>query len=261
MSTKSTQLLRLAKSQIGTKESPANSNRVKYNTWFYGREVSGSAYPWCMAFVQWCYHQAGVTLPFKECVIPLSKAQPGDVVIFDFPGGAATDHTGIFEGLSGAHVITIDGNTGTSNDANGGAVMRRSRSKDLVCGVIHPKELDKEAEMFDVSKLSDKDCISLVNRALTAGADVVPHVLRALTQDQRARIVADGMAALPEAWCAELVTKSLGVLDERPVPDWAKAEYREAVDLGITDGTAPTMLIPRYQAAIMALRAVKAAKK
>lgn len=44
-----------AKSQVGTKESPAGSNKVKYNTWYYGNEVSGSAYPWCMAFVSWVF--------------------------------------------------------------------------------------------------------------------------------------------------------------------------------------------------------------
>jgi len=44
-----------AKSQVGTKEVPAGSNKVKYNTWFYSKEVSGSAYPWCMAFVSWVF--------------------------------------------------------------------------------------------------------------------------------------------------------------------------------------------------------------
>lgn len=39
-----------------------------------------------------------------------------------------------------------------------------------------------------------------------------------------------------------------------PVPEWAKKELQEAVNLGITDGSDPTALIPRYQAAIMALR-------
>lgn len=39
------------------------------------------------------------------------------------------------------------------------------------------------------------------------------------------------------------------------LPDWAKEEYQKAVDMGITDGTDPMTLIPRYQAAIMALRA------
>ena len=47
------ELLRIATAEIGTKENPAGSNKVKYNTWYYGREVSGKAYPWCMVFVQW----------------------------------------------------------------------------------------------------------------------------------------------------------------------------------------------------------------
>lgn len=41
------------------------------------------------------------------------------------------------------------------------------------------------------------------------------------------------------------------------VPEWAKKEFNEAVKAGITDGTNPCGLIPRYQAAIMALRALK----
>ena len=36
--------------------------------------------------------------------------------------------------------------------------------------------------------------------------------------------------------------------------DWAKVELKEAIDMGITDGTRPFELIPRYQAAIMAKR-------
>ena len=43
-----------------------------------------------------------------------------------------------------------------------------------------------------------------------------------------------------------------------PVPDWAKKELEEAKAVGITDGTNPMQLIPKYQAAIMALRAKKA---
>ena len=51
-------VLRIAQGELGTKERPANSNQVKYNTWYYGREVSGPAYPWCMVFLQWVFHQA-----------------------------------------------------------------------------------------------------------------------------------------------------------------------------------------------------------
>lgn len=37
--------------------------------------------------------------------------RPGDVVIYDFPGGAATDHTGIIEKVALTGVVAIEGNT------------------------------------------------------------------------------------------------------------------------------------------------------
>lgn len=47
-----------------------------------------------------------------------------------------------------------------------------------------------------------------------------------------------------------------GYLAEQSAPAWAEAELREAVALGITDGKRPMELVPRYQAAIMAKRAL-----
>ena len=59
------ELAALAAAQIGVREEPPGSNRVKFNTWYYGREVSGDSYPWCMVFVQWVFAQAGVSLPLR----------------------------------------------------------------------------------------------------------------------------------------------------------------------------------------------------
>ena len=155
-------VLSIATKEIGVKEQPKDSNRVKYNTWFYGKEVSGSQYPWCMAFVQWCYRQAGISTSVgktlkeggtascgtllnwykknqPECIV--KTPQPGDIIIYDFPGGAATDHTGLFESLSGKNVVSIDGNTGSGNEANGGAVMRRTRPVSYVVAYIRPREI------------------------------------------------------------------------------------------------------------------------
>lgn len=58
----------------------------------------------------------------------------------------------------------------------------------------------------------------------------------------------------------QIYDKLNAYLRERPVPDWAKAELEQAVAMGITDGTRPMELIPRYQAAIMAKRAGEKAK-
>ena len=125
------------------KESPANSNKVKYNSWYYNQEVSGPAYPWCMVFVQWCFAQAGGAglLPEKtaSCGALMRAAQaaglwvtkdfrPGDVVIYDFPGGGATDHCGIVDGLTPTGVTAIEGNTSESgSQSNGGMVCRKMR--------------------------------------------------------------------------------------------------------------------------------------
>lgn len=59
----------------------------------------------------------------------------------------------------------------------------------------------------------------------------------------------------------ELFDTRMTELAEQGCPDWAQAELQEAIALGITDGTRPCALIPRYQAAIMAKRAAEVAKK
>ena len=55
-------VLQIAEWQEGVVEMPSNSNKVKYNTAYYGREVSGSGYAWCMAFVWWVFREAGFSL-------------------------------------------------------------------------------------------------------------------------------------------------------------------------------------------------------
>ena len=187
-------VLAVAVKELGTKEYPANSNRVKYNTWYYGKEVSGAAYPWCMAFVQWCYAQAGIPLPLKTascgallrwyqehdpaCIV--KEPVVGCIVIFDFPGGAATDHTGLFESRTNSTVTTIDGNTGTTSDANGGAVMRRTRSISYAKPVyIKPRAIWNEEDL-DMTKaeflksLTDDEAREIVEKANRAASKLPP---------------------------------------------------------------------------------------
>ena len=152
------ELLGIARKQIGVKESPPNSNNVRYNTWYYGREVSGSAYPWCAVFAAWVFDQAGVKLPVRtaSCGALMRAAKdagcwvtkgyrPGDVVIYDFPGGAATDHCGIVESVDGTYISAIEGNTSSASDADGGAVERRARKFSQIVGAVRPS-YDKEVE-------------------------------------------------------------------------------------------------------------------
>lgn len=55
----------------------------------------------------------------------------------------------------------------------------------------------------------------------------------------------------------QIYSKLNEYLREQPAPEWAKAELEQAVAMGITDGTRPMELVPRYQAAIMAKRAAE----
>ena len=130
----------VAASQIGTKESPAGSNRVKYWDW-YGEGWQGN--PWCDCFVSWCADQIGasdIVGKFAYCPSHVNfakslgrwldreeKPQPGDVIFFANRGTAC--HVGIVERRNGTEsVTTIEGNTSTSSNDNGGAVMRRTRA-------------------------------------------------------------------------------------------------------------------------------------
>lgn len=167
------EILDIARKELGTKESPANSNNVKYNTWYYGKPVSGSAYPWCMAFVQWCFAQVNMRLPTKTAscgaLMRAAKAagcwvtsglRPGDVVIYDFPGGAATDHTGIVESVTSSGVVAIEGNTSVSgSQSNGGMVCRKTRPNSQIVGAVRPKYNKEVVSMDNTPSPAHKDAV------------------------------------------------------------------------------------------------------
>lgn len=140
-------ILKIAQAEIGTKESPANSNNVKYNTWYYGKAVSGSAYPWCAVFVSWVFSQSNPILIKKSASCmdignwfksnnqwKVTNPQAGDVVFFKYnTNNRWTNHIGIVESVnSDGSIVTIEGNTSTSSNDNGGAVMRRTRKSNIV---------------------------------------------------------------------------------------------------------------------------------
>lgn len=163
---KASDILKIAQGEVGVRESPAGSNRVKYNTWYYGREVSGSAYPWCMAFVQWVFHQAGEKLPLKtaSCTALMNYAKqagkwhesgfmPGDIVLYNFDSDRSSEHVGIVEEATAGAVTAIEGNTSLTSDDNGGKVMRRYRKNNLILGVYRPDyEMEDETMTYETFK-------------------------------------------------------------------------------------------------------------
>jgi len=138
-------IIKIAELEIGTKESPAGSNRVKYNTWIYGKEVSGPEFPWCLAFCSWVYDQAGMRIkgmgllrggvgcPYavvnvKKWGVVVTIPQAGDLSFYDWQGDGKFDHVGIFkEDIGEGYFWAIEGNTSATNASDGGEVglMRR----------------------------------------------------------------------------------------------------------------------------------------
>lgn len=161
-------ILEIAKAEIGTKAT--DTKKCKYNTWFYGSEVSGSQYNWCAAFVCWVFNQAGAMdmIPTKSAGCGVLAAgfnnqgkfyksgfKAGDIVFFHWsnamsgsvPGAYTLDHVGIIEKVnSDGTYTTIEGNTGSTSN---GEVMRRTRSASVISGVARPDYLtssNKEEE-------------------------------------------------------------------------------------------------------------------
>ena len=143
-------LLALARGELGITESPKGSNIVKYND-AYG----GGPKAWCCVFLWWLFQQAEASALFygggktAYCPSLLSwyrshgqivqgNYQPGDIVFFDFNSNGQPDHVGLCESWDGVKITTIDGNTGEGNEANGGAVMRRTRSASQICAAARP---------------------------------------------------------------------------------------------------------------------------
>lgn len=142
---KSTELVAAAKREIGTCENPPNSNKVKYNTWMYnGKEVEGSQYPWCAAFVSWLFRDnqilckktascADMLAWFEKKGQLVKVPHPGDIVFFKFStNNRRTNHVGIVESVDGKAIYTIEGNTSLTSNDNGGKVMLRKRTGGMV---------------------------------------------------------------------------------------------------------------------------------
>ena len=158
------ELLNIARAELGTKESPAGSNQVKYASW-YG--LPGQ--PWCVMFVMWVFSQAGVALPTRtaSCTTLMNAAKaagcwvtgsyrPGDVVIYDWGGDRAPDHCGIVITALTDGVRAIEGNTAVGNDSDGGEVMERTRTNKQILGAVRPL-YEKEVTMDNTPSTAHKE--------------------------------------------------------------------------------------------------------
>lgn len=148
-------VLDTAQSQLGTTESPPNSNLTPYGAW-YSPSLNGQK--WCAMFVSWVFDHAKHPLGFIQTKHGIHHCQsaynyykahgrltahpePGDIVLYDWEGNGLADHIGIFkQWTSGAQLAfeAYEGNTSKGNNSDGGKVMIRVRSRNLVKAFVNP---------------------------------------------------------------------------------------------------------------------------
>lgn len=156
-------LIKLATAEVGTTE--RYSNNVKYNTEFYGREVSDTAkykYHWCAVFVWWCFKHAGALDAIKlssKWSYPsvaniwnrvkkneITRAQDirkGDLM-FIWYKDSIPHHIGIVVEAPDASGTfkTIEGNTSpqgsSGSERNGEGVYRKLHKLGAKCRVARP---------------------------------------------------------------------------------------------------------------------------
>lgn len=156
------EVMTLAQKYLGTKESPANSNNVIFNTHYYGQAVYdglwGDTFPWCCAYVWDIFRMAGASNLFydgkktatcatyetwarnKGLSVGKANGQYGDVVTFDFGNKGRAHHIGFIKKKNADGTYqTIEGNTSAGSNDNGGIVMERTRSQSQIRYIFRPK--------------------------------------------------------------------------------------------------------------------------
>lgn len=207
MATKN-KFIEIARSQIGVAESPLGSNDVKYNTWFYGKAVKGSAYPWCMTCVDWCANEAGILNQITKtasCGAQATYAQKtgrwhwstkgisaGDIVIYSL--SSAHDHTGIVTAVNQTTINAVEGNTGDK-------VKATTRNKSCIYGYIR-LTFDAEPKGNDVIRRGQEEANKFVRKFQIAtdgerGPDTrkksVMVLQTALNKDYNSGLTVDGI--------------------------------------------------------------------
>lgn len=134
------ELLAILQAEVGTKENPPNSNKVKYN--------NNNGQFWCGYFVDWGAKQVKYKMP--SCIYTPSGVEgfkgkglwanpetatpkPLWVCFMDFPGGDKVDHVGwVIKDNGDGTVTTCEGNTtadgAKGSQSNGGEVCIKIRA-------------------------------------------------------------------------------------------------------------------------------------
>lgn len=152
-------------SQLGVGDVKGNNN-VPYNTWYYGRKVSGSGYAWCMAFQAYCCSRvtgSNAAIPkTASCISAVNTfikrgqfhysrhfggmytPKAGDLVFYTNGSKWASSHVGMIIGSPvNGYLQTVEGNSYCPADGNYKVVKytnnpRRTESSSYILGYASP---------------------------------------------------------------------------------------------------------------------------
>lgn len=143
-------LIKVEHSDLGYSESPTGSNKTKY-----GVKYGLNGQPWCLISQWYWFDKIGYSKYFyggKKCAsctefmnyykknypkqVVYKDYKVGDLLLFQFDTDLYPDHVGLCTEVNTTTVCSIEGNTGTLSQDNGGKVMERVRDKKLIlCGI------------------------------------------------------------------------------------------------------------------------------
>lgn len=153
------EIITLAKTQIGVKEKPAGTNKVKYNSEYYGQEVYdglwGTTFAWCCVFIWWLCKHAGAGEMYyggkktASCTVLMNyykregkfskTPRVGSFAFYNWGKGSTAKHIGLVTKINAdGSFVAIEGNTAIGNDSNGGEVMERTRYMSQTLGFAYP---------------------------------------------------------------------------------------------------------------------------
>lgn len=184
-------VIEVARGELSVTELPPNSNKVKYNTEYYGWEVSGPDYKWCVVGLWWVFKHAGEGQAFfggaktASCgtlrnwykaqgqTVPKADGLAGDLAFCNFHGGPLPEHVELIVARkSYGWYQTIGFNTSPGEEGsqdNGGCVALKTRHISQIVEVCRPKY--KEEPMADdlTEHWAEKSCRKAKARGVMQG--------------------------------------------------------------------------------------------
>lgn len=132
--------------EIGVAEEGGN-NRGKRVGEYLASTGLGQGHPWCAAFTKFVYDGSGIATPGATAWSPSwfpksktywrkgdnpSRIQSGDLFSIHYSNLGRIGHVGIIESVDDGWIVTIEGNTNSSNSREGDVVKRSRRSLKMV---------------------------------------------------------------------------------------------------------------------------------